>query len=144
MSLAEDTTAVLWSRFMPRRHEIQNKKGTAFYSVEVYPDLSFFSVFDPGRTFEKWAAIAVDSFSDPLPEGMEKLVIDQGLYAVFTYRGLPSEARGFYRYIYGEWIPGSDYQVDDRPHFGLMGAGYKGEDPNSEEEIWVPLKRQLN
>lgn len=140
MNLIENKTHDLWSRFMPARHEIRNTKGSEFYSVEIYPDINYFSAFNPGRTFEKWAAIAVKSHSEPLPEGMEKLTIDGGLYAVFTYRGRPSEAQGMYRYIYSEWVPESEYELDARPHFAVMGAGYKGEDPGSEEELWIPLR----
>ena len=38
--------------------------------------------------------------------------------------------------------PNSDYKPDDRPHFELLGAKYKNDDPDSEEEIWIPIKRK--
>ncbi|MEP1984886.1 MAG: GyrI-like domain-containing protein, partial [Maribacter dokdonensis] len=39
-----------------------------------------------------------------------------------------------------EWIPNSEYQLDGRPHFEVLGAKYKNNDPNSEEEVWIPIK----
>ena len=36
--------------------------------------------------------------------------------------------------------PKSKYELDKRPHFALMGEEYKNEDPDSEEELWFPIK----
>ena len=47
-----------------------------------------------------------------------------------------------FQYIFSEWIPQSDYSVDDRPHFEVLGAKYKNNDPDSEEEIWIPIKKK--
>jgi AraC family transcriptional regulator len=38
----------------------------------------------------------------------------------------------------------SAFLLDDRPHFAVMGAKYKSEDPSSEEEIWIPIKPNIN
>jgi len=142
MSFANNQTAALWQRFMPRRKEITNATSSELYSVEIYRDPGFFQHFNPAREFEKWAAVQVRGF-DTLPEGMESLTLPSGEYAVFHYRGKPSEAKGTYQYIYGQWIPNSPYALDDRPHFALMGEKYKGEHPESEEELWIPvIKKQ--
>ncbi len=71
---------------------------------------------------------------------MEKLVLPQGLYAVFHYKGKPSEAEETFKYIYGVWLLNSIYEMDNRPYISLMGNKYKGEDPDSEEEFWIPIK----
>ncbi|WP_371811654.1 GyrI-like domain-containing protein [Flavobacterium sp. M31R6] len=42
--------------------------------------------------------------------------------------------------MFRTWIPNSKYDLDHRPHFEILGAKYKKDDPNSEEEIWVPIK----
>ncbi len=91
--------------------------------------------------FEKWAAIAVSDF-DQVPDDMETLIIPSGPYAVFSYRGKPSEAQETFRFIYGMWLPHSGYAMDDRPYFALMGENYKGEDPESEEEFWKPIRKK--
>jgi AraC family transcriptional regulator len=139
MSFANNKTMALWQSFMPRRMEVSAAIGCDLYSVELYPDVAFFSDFDPGREFEKWAAVRVTDFNQ-IPQGMDTLIIPAGEYAVFPYKGKPSEARGTYQFIYGTWMPGSPYQLDDRPHMALMGEKYKGEHPESEEEFWIPVR----
>jgi AraC family transcriptional regulator len=37
-------------------------------------------------------------------------------------------------------LPNSNYHLDDRPHFEILGEKYKNADPGSEEEIWIPIK----
>ena len=71
---------------------------------------------------------------------METLTLKGGLYAVFLYRGVASKGEEMYRYIFGTWLPGSDFLLDNRPHFAVMGDKYKKEDPASEEELWIPIK----
>lgn len=138
MSLAENKTSNLWSWLMPQRKEIPNTVGTDLYSVEEY-DPGYFEQFNPATEFKKWAAIPVTSH-DSIPEGMERLVIPEGLYAVFIHKGLPSDGLRTYQYIYGIWLPKSGYQLDARPHFALMGDKYRHDDPESEEEIWIPVR----
>lgn len=141
MSFANNKTIALWQKFMPRLKEITHPKGTELYSVEIYNDTEFFKNFDPTKEFEKWAVVKVNN-SDNVPDNMETLTIPTGEYAVFPYKGKPSEAQETYQFIYGTWIPKSEYKLDDRPHFALMGEKYKGEDPESEEEFWIPIKKK--
>lgn len=126
----------LWSSFMPRRREIQNAIGLELYNIQVNPE-NF--DFQPNTPFTKWAAVAVTDF-DTIPKGMEILQIPEGLYAVFQYKGDQSSAASFFNSIYTEWLPSSDYELDNRPQFEILGAKYKNNDPNSEEEIWIPVK----
>ncbi|MER3319711.1 MAG: GyrI-like domain-containing protein [Allomuricauda sp.] len=141
MSFAQDQTLELWQSFAPRKKEIKNIVNSDLYSVEIYPNTSFFQNFNPTQEFEKWAAIAVSDF-DEILKGMETLILPEGTYAVFPYKGKPSEAMKTFKYIYVEWLPNSEYVMDDRPFFALMGAAYKGEHPESEEEFWVPIKKK--
>jgi AraC family transcriptional regulator len=140
MSFTNNKTFELWRSFMPRRKEIGNNVGAELYSVEVY-DPSFFDQFDAGAEFEKWAVVEVTDFNT-VPAGMETLVFPTGLYAVFLHKGPASEGAKTYRYIFATWLPGSDYVVDARPHFAVMGEKYKKDDPASEEEIWIPVRRK--
>jgi AraC family transcriptional regulator len=137
MSLTDNKTAELWKSFMPRRKEIQNSMGSELYSIQVY-DHSYFDNFNPGKTFEKWAAIEVADF-DTVPHDMETFILPGGLYAVFLYKGLSTDTRIF-QYIYTTWLPNSNYSLDNRPHFEILDEKYKNGDPDSEEEIWIPVK----
>lgn len=141
MTFSGNKTRSLWQEFMPERHAIKNQLGTELYSVEVYGDLTFFKAFDPKRTFEKWAAVRVDRF-DKIPGEMERLEIPAGLYAVFHYVGKASDAAEFYGFIFNHWIPNSEYTLDNRPHLAIMGEKYKNEHPQSEEEIWIPVRKR--
>tara|TARA_B100000949_G_scaffold157980_1_gene139042 strand:- start:22641 stop:23123 length:483 start_codon:yes stop_codon:yes gene_type:complete len=140
-SFAEKNTFELWQSFSPRKKEINHSINNDSYAVEIYPTTTFFQNFDPTQPFEKWAAIAVSKIEE-IPKGMESLTIPEGLYAVFPYKGKPSEAMKAFRYIYGEWLPKSEYEMDCRPYFALMGEKYKGEHPESEEEFWIPITKK--
>ena len=97
--------------------------------------------FRPNTIFEKWAAIEVSQF-DQIPDSMEKFILPEGNYAVFVHKGPVSTFDETAAYIYGSWLPKSNYQLDERPHFEIMGEKYFGPmDPNSEEEVWIPIKK---
>jgi AraC family transcriptional regulator len=138
MSFSNNKTFELWRSFMPRRKEIKNNIGTELYSIEVYAPL-YFNNFNPNAEFEKWAAIEVADF-ETIPNEMETITLPDGLYAVFVHKGPASTGPKTYQYIFGTWLPNSDFLLDNRPHFARMGEKYKNEDPNSEEEIWIPIK----
>lgn len=61
------------------------------------------------------------------------------MYAVFDYKG-SSDDGSVFKYIFNTWLPQSGYQLDNRPHFEVLGDKYRNSDPNSEEEIWIPIK----
>jgi len=136
MSLGDNKTAALWQSFMPGRREIKNNLTNEMISLQVY--FEPLAPGDPEQKFEKWAAIEVADF-DFIPDGMESFVLRGGLYAVFQYKGSSAETKIF-QYIFGTWLPNSGYLLDDRPHFEILGEKYKNNDPDSEEEIWVPVK----
>lgn len=138
MSFAKNRTYELWKGFMPGRNQIQNIVGSKLYSIEVYPH-GFFDDFDPGVSFEKWAAVEVTDIHT-VPDGMETLVVQEGLYAVFLHKGPVREGPKTYEYIFKIWLPSSDHVLDHRPHLAIMGEKYKNNDPNSEEELWIPVK----
>lgn len=135
MSISNNRTRELWGILMPRRKEIQNPVNEDKISLQVY-ETSYFDTFNPNRNFTKWALIEVEDF-DNIPEGMESFVLEDGLYAVFDHKGANMS---IFQYIYGVWIPNSDYELDDRPHFEVLGENYRNNHPDSEEEIWIPIK----
>ncbi len=141
MTLADNRTFALWKSFMPERQKITNNLNSELISLQVYPPSFDFMFTNLNAEFEKWAAVEVADF-DSVPAEMEPYILAGGLYAVFHYRGLSSDPKIF-QYIYGTWLPGSNYALDDRPHFEILGEKYKNNDPNSEEEIWIPIKPKL-
>jgi len=59
MSLANNTTSVLWHQFMSRRKEIQHQIEKVYYSIQNYGKTMTAQTFSPVTEFEKWAAIEV-------------------------------------------------------------------------------------
>jgi AraC family transcriptional regulator len=103
----------------------------------VYPH-SYFEAFNPAQEFEKWASVEVSDF-EHIPANMETFVLPGGLYAVFEHKGSGYD-NSIFQFIYGTWLPASEYLLDERPHFEVLGEKYKNNDPDSEEEIWIPIK----
>jgi len=138
MSLTENKTGDLWQKFLTQREYIPHVIGPELYDVKIY-DENYFRDFRPDNTFEKWAAIQVSEVGQ-LPEGFSSLTIEAGQYAVFVHKGAAATAAKTFGYIFGEWLPKSGYHLDQRPHFDLLGEKYKNDSPDSEEEIWIPIK----
>jgi AraC family transcriptional regulator len=140
-SLADDKTGILWKRFMSRKKEITNAKSDDLFSVQVYDEGFMEGQFNSQSVFEKWAAVEVEDYSQ-IQEGLQGLKLPGGLFAVFIHEGTSREFARTAQFIFGEWIPASEYSLDNRPHFEVMGKDYKGhENPDSKEEIWIPIKK---
>lgn len=137
MSFANYKMGELWRTFSPRRKEINNSLTNELISLAIYKPNHFVD-FHPANEFERWAAVEVASF-DHVPAEMETFILQGGLYAVFDYKGLNTD-NSIFQYILGTWLPASDYALDNRPHFEILGDKYKNNDPASEEEIWIPIK----
>ncbi|MCC6372525.1 MAG: GyrI-like domain-containing protein [Bacteroidia bacterium] len=141
MSLVNNRTVELWRSFMPRRKEFLNTVSSDFYSLQIYDSSYSFSNFNPHANFHKWASVEVSDF-DTLPEGMQALTVPEGLYAVFHYKGDTSNAAAIFQYIFGTWLPQSEFELSNRPHFEVLGEKYKNNHPDSEEDIWIPIQRK--
>ncbi|MFN7099698.1 MAG: GyrI-like domain-containing protein [Flavobacterium sp.] len=138
MSFADYKAHEVWQRFMPRRNEIENRLGQHFLSVQV-TDANFWSNFKPNTSFQKWAVVEVTDYSS-LAVGMETITIPSSLYAMFIYKGDGTDAPAFFESIFTEWLPNSDYQLAHRPHFELLGDKYQRGNPDSEEEVYIPIE----
>ncbi|KAA3438839.1 GyrI-like domain-containing protein [Rufibacter hautae] len=137
MSLASDKTGELWRSFLLRRREIRNNIGAELYSMQVYGSM-YFENFSLLNEFEKWATVEVSDFNT-VPSGMQTYTLLKGLYAVFHYKGLSTDT-SIFQYIFTSWLPTSGYSLDNRPHFEILGEKYRNNHPDSEEEIWIPVK----
>ena len=136
ISYSNYSVATLWSSFMPRRIEIKNRLGSDVFSIQINPEGFAFQLHEK---FEKWAMVAVSDFNF-VPDGMDTLTIEEGLYAVFTYTGDAKNAATFFDAIYNLWLPNSEYETENRPQFEILGSKYKQNSPDSEEEIWIPIR----
>lgn len=135
MSLVDFRVEELWNSFLPI--SIKNTLSADLISMTIYQS-SYFIDFDPSAEFEKWAAVEVSEFED-VPADLRTFILPKGLYAIFHYQGLSSD-NSIFRYIFDEWLPNSNYVLDARPNFEVLGEKYKNNNPESEEDIYIPIK----
>jgi AraC family transcriptional regulator len=136
MSQVSDETSVLWREFGPRKGEIANRASTDSISMRVYPGHAG-EIFDPVARIHKWAAVEVLNF-DQVPAGMSRWTTRGGLYAIFVHEGSATDLSTF-EYIFGEWLPNADFDLDHREHFEILPLHYDPFDPRAREEICVPI-----
>ncbi len=136
MSLVDNKTGDLFSKFMPRRKEIGTIVSDGTYALQQYD----FKSFSPQTVFEKWACVEVNDFMN-IPDEMETFILQSGIYAVFTHKGTTENFIQLMKYILHAWLPNSNYKLDDRPHFEFLTSTYLGpNNPDSEEEVWIPIR----
>ena len=135
MSFADNKTGELWRKFMSKRRDIKNNLNSNLISLQLYRN-NF--DFNPNAEFEKWATVEVSDFNN-VPNEMKTFLLKGGLYAIFIHKGSSTDNSTF-KYIFSTWLPNSEYMLDNRPHFEILGEKYKNNDPNSEEEIRIPIK----
>lgn len=134
MDLRTFNPGPVWGQLMPRLQGIQNRVSQDLISLRTYDGIPKFGP-NENPQFTYWAGVETP---DLHPE-LAHLDITAGTYAVFQYKGLSSDS-SIWIYIYSQWLPNSAWELDARPHFERLGAKYKNDDPESEEEIWIPVK----
>ena len=139
MSFVNDRTSELWRGFRTVMPTISGRTGSDSYSVKVYDASYSFGAFDPAAEFDKWAAVAVREDAD-LPDGQESLMIPAGKYAEFIHVGPASAAPRTFGYIFGEWLPASEFELDLRPHFEILPEGYDPFAVDASERVLLPIR----
>ena len=122
---------------MPRRGEILNRTTDEYISMQFYNQAAgdWFLSTEP---FDKWAVVEVSS-ADSVPDGMRRYSMGGGQYAAFLHKGPARDYPQSIQYIFGEWLPNSEFEIDEREHFEVLPEGYDPLDPEAEEEIWAPI-----
>ncbi len=139
VSMLNNTTPLLWKNLMPKRKDIENIVGSNLYSMQIYTSKLDLNIFTPQTVFQNWAMVEVSSFENS-PNDIQTHTLTGGMYAVFDYRGTPANIEAFAKKVFGEIIPSSLYEVDEREHFQVLGERYKRDSEDSEEEFWIPIK----
>lgn len=138
-TLSDDKTVALWQQFIPIQKSLKNSVSNDFFSVQIYDPSIRFDSFTPQTVFTRWAAVEVSNFKD-IPDALSPLTLQGGLYAIFIHKGSSETFHNTSQYIFGEWLPNSDYALDQREHFEILGSKYLHNSPESEEEVWIPIK----
>ena len=124
----------LWSAFRPYRDSIPNRVGSDFFGIyESYEES------DDTTTFVYICSAEVANFDD-VPDGMITRELEAQTYARFTHIGPIANLEETLRYIWGSWLPKSDYEYTEKPDFELLPAGFNDADPNNKLYLNIPIK----
>lgn len=136
-SIISEETGKLARQFMPRLKEIKNRVDDNTLSLQNYHDFNY-NKMSPTMMFEKWVGVEVSNL-DNNPKGMKTLTINSGKYLVIDFKGSMQEFVKHWNYIHSQWLPNSEYELDNRPHFEKLSPSYSPMNAVNEEEIWVPV-----
>jgi len=126
----------LWSAFQPYRDNIKNRMSDDSFGIyESYEEDS------SGVNFSYICCAAVESFDD-IPEGMTARELPEQLYAKFIHKGPISNLDKTLKYIWGSWLPKSNFEYEEKPDFELYHAGYNVMDAQSEIALHIPIKQK--
>ena len=130
----ERTLIPFWEQFLTRVPDIRNRKGDRFFGVAL---TSTFSIEDENLKY--MAAVEVEDFSD-IPPGMFSYEIPRAKYAQFTKVGAWKETSYAVNYIYGTWLPNSNYhRFNNGDDFEIFDTRYRLHDPSSISEYILPI-----
>jgi len=135
-TISEDT-GKLARQFMPRLKEVKDRVDNNTLSLQNHDDFDYHNL-PPTRTFEKWIGVEVTNFNN-VPDGMETLTINSGNYLVIDFKGSIQEFIKNWHYLHSQWLPNSDNELDNRPHFEKLSPSYSPMNTVNEEEIWIPI-----
>ena len=137
----ENEIGRLWGRFNrfwdAREAEIHHVvDGTVGFELHVEP-----VEYAETKCFYVMVGVEISKLED-LPLELSVKVLPAGTYAVFTLRG-PEITSNWPDAIYKGWLPGSGYEEAFKFTVECYdGARFKGvDDPESELEIWVPVRK---
>jgi len=139
MQMSDNKTFELWHKFMSHKKYILNNISEDLYSVQLFnPELKLEN-FNQNTYFTKWAAIEVADF-ETIEPFFETLIIPNSMYASYLFIGTPDQFPASFQQFISNWLMPSQYILDERPHFQIMGKNYRNNDPNSEEMVFIPIK----
>ena len=107
----------------------------------INPNLFYgiYSNLDAHNNFRFSIAYETAPLKD-LPKGMEQHRISPRNYAVFTAKGpIPEKLVNAWHYIYGSWLPNSNYEREKGIDFEAYDTAKLGETSGS-VDIYIPLK----
>ncbi len=126
----------LWSAFRPFIPRVTHRVGTHFFGIyEEYQE------GEEGVGFTYICAVEVDGFDD-VPEGMTPRIIPEHLYAVFQHKGTVSFIPETLKYIWGSWLPKSNYDYVEKPDFELYPKKATPKDPPKLIYLYIPIREK--
>lgn len=127
----------IWELFLPRMETIPKALATGrSFGVELYP-----AEYSSTGMWFYMAAREVSDLSE-MPLDMVAKIIPPATYAVFTHTGPIERLPETYRHGYRTWLPASPYESAAWFDLELYGDRFKGDAPDSEIDVCIPVKRR--
>ena len=79
---------------------------------------------------------------DYVPEGLVARTIPEHLYAVFRHDGPLATLPETFKYIWGSWLPKSNYGYVQKPDFELYAPSAEPNDPDKVLFLHIPISEQ--
>lgn len=125
--------------------EEQRKEMHSLQNVEPYEIVN--ASYDADYHFQKEEGylthmIGVLTTKDEISDKLDKIEVEAGTWAVFPNEGpFPDTLQETMARTYAEWLPSSDYEVINAPHFSFTKM-----DPHKKNyaysEVWIPVKKK--
>lgn len=131
--------ARLWNKLHKAKDSIKNRTDLDYVvSVNDYSNKEIFK--DKQPDFDYYAAVEV-SKPEEMSSDMSVLKIPAGKYVVFIYSGKAKDSmETVMDYIYREWFPKSNCQLNDKARVDFIRYGEKTDEKgNSRIEVWIPI-----
>lgn len=129
----------LWSKLHKAKNSIPSRTCMD-YLVGLNDYSKSFTYEKTQPAFNYYAAVEV-SAPEQSPPKMSSLTLPEGKYAVFTYRGKTRDSlQPVIEYIYKEWFPQSNCQLNDHAKIDFVRYGEKTDEKGqSNIEVWIPI-----
>ena len=129
----------LWNKLHKIKKNIPNR-SCMDYLVGLNDYSKNFSYEKTQPAFVYYAAVEV-SVPDQSSSKMSSLTVPGGKYAVFTFGGKTQDSlQPVIEYIYKEWFPQSNCQLNDQAKFDFARYGEKSDAKGqSNIEVWIPV-----
>jgi len=124
----------IWQPFLSYQEPIPNVIGTEGFGIYEASQPEGGDV-----AFSYVCSIEVSSFDD-VPESMESRIIPEQLYAKFTHKGPLANLHETLKYIWGSWLPKSNYDYLEKSDFELYPQDFDDSNPDNVIYLHIPIK----
>ena len=132
-----DEIPELWGKFAQKMGNVPNRVNKDVCYGVVNP----FGSKEEEGTIDYVAAVEVENF-DNIPDGMVTAEIPEAYYAVFTHKGQIKNFMETIKYVYGEWLPKSEYNLTGTPELEIYDERFNPEADDSECDIYLPVAKK--
>jgi len=134
---AELSLPKLWAAFRPYRDKIKNRIGEESFGIyEAYEERGG----ESEEVIFRYVCCAPVANFNHVPEGMITRELPEQMYAKFIHRGSISTLEQTLKYIWGSWLPKSDFDYVERPDFELYPPNYNVADAKAEMALHIPVQ----